>query len=192
MDTSGGYDGAFAKKKGRACNGVALLWKKTRFEALGTSETWKLADTVHVALVQRLRVLRQEDPDDVEKENEKEREMERTKAREKENEKERKKEPKDGEGELLLTAVATHFKAGLSPEAEDMRMEQVESLLAQLGSVSGCVVLFADLNAHCRELLYPVEKAGGEAASTVVSVPKVYPRLQKASRTPIGMGTKLI
>lgn len=53
---SEGFSGVFAKKMGRACDGVALFWRTSRLQAVGTPQTWKLARTVHVALAQVLKV----------------------------------------------------------------------------------------------------------------------------------------
>lgn len=54
---SGGYTGVAAKKKGRACDGVALLWREDRLTAVGKHEIWKLSpSSVMVALAQRLRL----------------------------------------------------------------------------------------------------------------------------------------
>lgn len=49
-----GYRGAFVKKFGRACDGVGLFWRAARLRQAGSSETWRLARTVHVALAQPL------------------------------------------------------------------------------------------------------------------------------------------
>eukprot|EP00747_Dinoflagellata_sp_TGD_P202160 gnl/TRDRNA2_/TRDRNA2_75654_c0_seq1.p1 gnl/TRDRNA2_/TRDRNA2_75654_c0~~gnl/TRDRNA2_/TRDRNA2_75654_c0_seq1.p1 ORF type:complete len:408 (+),score=66.87 gnl/TRDRNA2_/TRDRNA2_75654_c0_seq1:82-1305(+) len=49
----------------------------------------------------------------------------------------------------VITAVVTHFKAGLDVEAERMREVQARSLLQQLRGHRE-VILLADLNAHCR------------------------------------------
>lgn len=49
-----GYAGVFAKKQGRACDGVALFWRTSRLRPTGPPQTWRLARTVHVALAQSL------------------------------------------------------------------------------------------------------------------------------------------
>lgn len=49
-----GYDGTFAKKNGRACDGVALFWRRGRLKQAGRTETWRLGQSVHVALAQPL------------------------------------------------------------------------------------------------------------------------------------------
>jgi len=49
-----GYEGVFAKKNGRACDGVALFWRRSRLRQAGARETWRLGRTVHVALAQPL------------------------------------------------------------------------------------------------------------------------------------------
>lgn len=54
-----GYVGVTAKKRGRACDGVALFWKRKRFEPVGQAEVWPLRESVHVALAQKLRLGRQ-------------------------------------------------------------------------------------------------------------------------------------
>jgi len=51
---SAGYDGAFARKHGRASDGVALFWRQSRLRREGDPETWSLGASVHVALAQRL------------------------------------------------------------------------------------------------------------------------------------------
>lgn len=49
-----GYEGVFARKQGRACDGVALFWRRARLQASGQAETWRLGRSIHVALAQRL------------------------------------------------------------------------------------------------------------------------------------------
>ncbi|CAE8687094.1 unnamed protein product, partial [Polarella glacialis] len=51
-----GYAFAVAKKKGRACDGVAILWRRERLEAVGQPQIWKLSSNVHVAIAQKLRL----------------------------------------------------------------------------------------------------------------------------------------
>eukprot|EP00928_Gymnodinium_smaydae_P022944 TRINITY_DN19113_c0_g1_i2.p1 TRINITY_DN19113_c0_g1~~TRINITY_DN19113_c0_g1_i2.p1 ORF type:complete len:306 (-),score=58.25 TRINITY_DN19113_c0_g1_i2:233-1150(-) len=51
---SAGYEGTFARKSGRACDGVALFWRKSRLRQAGRTETWRLGSSVHVALAQPL------------------------------------------------------------------------------------------------------------------------------------------
>jgi len=49
-----GYDGTFARKGGRACDGVALFWRRSRLRQAGRTETWRLGKSVHIALAQPL------------------------------------------------------------------------------------------------------------------------------------------
>lgn len=50
-----GYSSTCLKKRGRACDGVGLLWRRGKFTALGDPFTWRLSrSSVHVALGQRL------------------------------------------------------------------------------------------------------------------------------------------
>lgn len=52
-----GYASVSAKKKGRAADGVSLLWRRSRLEAVGEPEVWRLTrGSVHVAVAQRLRL----------------------------------------------------------------------------------------------------------------------------------------
>jgi len=143
--SAAGYDGTFARKMGRACDGVALFWRRTRLRA-GRTETWRLGKSVHVALAQTLCL----------------------------------------DEERRFTAVATHFKAGLSEEAENARVEQASVLLQRLRNHPNAVVL-ADLNATCR----PVAAGGGpDGAPEAQLEPRAYPllaeTLQSACRTVLG------
>jgi len=52
-----GFDGVFARKKGPATDGVGLFWRRSRLQGYGSSMTWTLAGSVHVAVAQRLRLL---------------------------------------------------------------------------------------------------------------------------------------
>jgi len=61
------------------------------------------------------------------------------------------------DGKWKFTAVATHLKAGLSADAESMRLGQAKSLLYQLRNHTDVLVL-ADLNAHCRPWLDDANK----------------------------------
>lgn len=50
-----GYKGTAAKKKGRAADGVGLLWRTSRLQEVVQPEIWKLSkSSVHVAVAQRL------------------------------------------------------------------------------------------------------------------------------------------
>lgn len=49
-----GYRGSFARKTGRACDGVGLFWRAARLSAVGKADTWRLGSSVHVALAQPL------------------------------------------------------------------------------------------------------------------------------------------
>lgn len=101
-----GYTGCGGKKKGRAVDGVGLLWN-SRFKALGDPEILKLIGAgVHVALLQRLLV--------------------------------------DDRYEII--AVATHFKAGLTVESEEARLEQAKTLFKRVRKYQLPVVVLADLN----------------------------------------------
>eukprot|EP00929_Paragymnodinium_shiwhaense_P105349 TRINITY_DN70325_c0_g1_i1.p1 TRINITY_DN70325_c0_g1~~TRINITY_DN70325_c0_g1_i1.p1 ORF type:complete len:382 (+),score=102.66 TRINITY_DN70325_c0_g1_i1:84-1229(+) len=133
-----GYTGACARKRGRACDGVALFWRKSRLKAVGNPEMQPLAGTVHVALVQQLIL------DDAHR----------------------------------VTAVSTHLKAGLTPDAEMIRYKQAESLLKYLKGRRD-VVLMADLNANCRPFLAPLSEC---PAGTMVH-PKAYPTLTRSLRS---------
>jgi len=52
--TPHGYTGVFGKKKGSACDGLALFWRRDRVVEHGPAVVVPLADTVHVALEQPL------------------------------------------------------------------------------------------------------------------------------------------
>lgn len=49
-----GYEGVFARKAGRACDGCALFWRCTRLQPCGPHAVLPLGVSVHVALVQPL------------------------------------------------------------------------------------------------------------------------------------------
>mmetsp|Transcript_63509 Transcript_63509/g.186355 ORF Transcript_63509/g.186355 Transcript_63509/m.186355 type:complete len:570 (-) Transcript_63509:46-1755(-) len=51
---SAGFEGTFARKGGRACDGLGVFWRRERLKAAGEPETWTLAASVHVALAQPL------------------------------------------------------------------------------------------------------------------------------------------
>eukprot|EP00746_Dinoflagellata_sp_MGD_P036317 gnl/MRDRNA2_/MRDRNA2_187118_c0_seq1.p1 gnl/MRDRNA2_/MRDRNA2_187118_c0~~gnl/MRDRNA2_/MRDRNA2_187118_c0_seq1.p1 ORF type:complete len:519 (+),score=91.70 gnl/MRDRNA2_/MRDRNA2_187118_c0_seq1:173-1558(+) len=51
-----GYTGVTARKRGRAFDGLALFWRKSRVEAVDKEEVWWLKQSVHVALAQKLRI----------------------------------------------------------------------------------------------------------------------------------------
>jgi len=121
-----GYDGCFACKFGKACDGVALFWRRERLRPAGRSLSLGVG-SVHVALAQPL-VL---------------------------------------EDSWHFTAVATHLKAGLNNDAENMRLKQAQSLMQQLKGHEN-VVLLADLNAHCRPWV-------DDEKSTIT--PRAYPFL---------------
>eukprot|EP00747_Dinoflagellata_sp_TGD_P185825 gnl/TRDRNA2_/TRDRNA2_42570_c0_seq1.p1 gnl/TRDRNA2_/TRDRNA2_42570_c0~~gnl/TRDRNA2_/TRDRNA2_42570_c0_seq1.p1 ORF type:complete len:437 (-),score=64.75 gnl/TRDRNA2_/TRDRNA2_42570_c0_seq1:21-1331(-) len=129
-----GYSCRTARKKGRACDGVGLLWRRSRLEAVSSDEVWRLSKgSVHVAIAQRLRL--------------------------------------DGEGGPELLAVATHFKAGLTDEAEKIRLQQAEGMVKHIRSARVPALVLADLNSSCRPLL-------GEGALQLE--PQVYPYLAKS------------
>merc|ERR1712050_590272 len=71
------------------------------------------------------------------------------------------------DGKWRFTAVATHLKAGLTSEAEVIRVGQARSLLHQLWGHNN-VILLADLNAHCRPWIDDNNK---------MVQPQVYPLL---------------